>query len=113
MHDKRGRESGFRVCDKLDDIFIQRRNRNVMFDARVSVEHHRQVQKEGRTTFRYDQHVERTRRLDDLLALIAPRLVVALDGKRADGLESPKMRHCVVEIVDDRLEASYILKTHV
>src|SRR4051812_9997595 len=62
---------------------------------------------EERATFRHDHHAGLARSLDDLLTLIAPRLVVALDADRTDILHAPQMEKRVVEIRDVCFERSF------
>ena len=77
-----------------------------MFDAGVAVDDHRHVVLEQRTALGDDHHLEFASAGDELLALIAARLVVTLDAERADRLHPAQVASRVVEAVDDRLEVA-------
>lgn len=62
------------------EVFVERRDGDGVFNACVPVEDLRDVIKERRAALRHIHHLQVTRRLDQLLALIAARLVVALDA---------------------------------
>ena len=58
-----------------------------------------------RTTFADDDDVGFTGRLGDLLALVAPRLVVVLDAVRALGLQAEDVLTRIVQPVDMGIDA--------
>ena len=75
-----------------------------MFDAGVTVHDHRQVVLQERAALGHDHDLEFAGGGDDLLALVAARLVVTLDADRAGGLLATQMRSGVVEAVHLDLE---------
>src|SRR5215831_10016700 len=71
----------------------------------MTIDDHIHVELKERCAFRYDHHVSLSRRLENLLALLAPRLVIALHADSAVSLLALKMRERIVEIGDYSSEA--------
>src|SRR6185295_8731145 len=83
-------------------ILVQRRYRDRVFYTSVSVKHLSHVVEIGRATFRDYHHLKIAGRLDDLLALVAPRLVVAFDAERAGRPQPLEVSLRVVVAIDHR-----------
>ena len=77
-----------------------------VLDGRVPVHDHRHVVLEERSALGHDHDADLARGREDLLALVAARLVVALDRDRAGRLHAAQVRARVVERVDLRLEVA-------
>ena len=77
-----------------------------MLDPGVAVHDHVHVVLEERAPLGDDEHLELARRGENLLSLVAPRLVVALDAERADRLHALQVRTCVVQLVDLHLRVA-------
>jgi hypothetical protein len=63
-----------------------------VLDPGVAVDDHRHVVVKQRAALGHHHHPELARRGEHLLALLATRLVVALDRERADRLEPAQVR---------------------
>src|SRR6266542_5463943 len=88
----------------LESILVDPRDRQVVLDARVPVHDHRHVVLEERSPLGNDHHLEFPRGGEDLLPLLAPRLVVALDAEGANRLHALQVRSGVVEALDLHLD---------
>jgi len=77
-----------------------------MFDAGVSIHHHRQVVLQQRTAFRHHHDADIARSSQHHLALVATRLVVALDADRADRLQALQVTTRIVDRFDLCFEAA-------
>lgn len=94
--------TGLALCDELDDIFVQRRDREGMFNPCVTIDHHIQVHLKIATTFWVDEHLLFSRGLKYPLSLNAPRLHITLDTKCAEFLQSFHVVSCILKTPDDR-----------
>ena len=83
-----------------------------MLDAGVAVDDHVHVHLEQRAAFGHDHHLRLARGLEHLLALVAARLVVALDADRAGRLQPLQMGEGVVQAVDHRGEVAFRAVQH-
>jgi hypothetical protein len=88
--DERRRVAHAAFRPELEDVLVDPRDRQGVLDAGVPVHDHRHVVLEERPSFGNDQHLELARRSEDLLPLLAPRLVVALHAEGAGGLQAPR-----------------------
>ena len=70
-----------------------------MLHAGVAVGDHRHIVLKERAAFGHNHHAELTRRLEHLLALIAPGLVVALDRKGPHGLHPAQVLSGVIQAI--------------
>src|SRR6266540_1944675 len=89
---KRGRVADAGLGPELQHVLVDPRDGQRVLDARVPVHDHRHVVLEERPSLGNDQHFKLARRGEDLLPLLAPRLVVALDAEGAHRLHPFDMR---------------------
>mmetsp|Transcript_1092 Transcript_1092/g.2941 ORF Transcript_1092/g.2941 Transcript_1092/m.2941 type:complete len:668 (-) Transcript_1092:1719-3722(-) len=96
--------AGGLLAPELLDIVPDLGERQCVFDGRVAVDHHAHIGLEQRSAFGHHHHVGATCGLQQLLALVPARLVVALHADCALGLLAAQMRQCIVEVVHDGRE---------
>ncbi len=94
--------TGLALCDELDDIFVQWRDWEGMFDTCVTVEYHIQVHLEIATTFGVDEHLFFSRGLEYPLSLDASWLHIAFYTERAELFQSLHVVSCILKTPDDR-----------
>src|SRR5688572_7378218 len=70
-------------------VFMKRCNRHVVLDRGMAVEYHTHIMIEMRAALGNYFHSQFPCRNDHLLALVAPRLIVALHGKGAESFCAP------------------------
>ena len=104
--DERRRVADVGRAPEREDVVVERGDGDGVLDAGVAVEDHVHVVVERGAALGDDHHLQVAGRREDLLALIAAGLVVALDRDGASGLHPAEVAVRVVQRVDRRAEVA-------
>ncbi|MNQ54653.1 hypothetical protein D3C85_687240 [compost metagenome] len=88
------------LTPQLVHVGIEARQRDRVLDRGVAVHHHAHVVLIQGPALGHDHHAQFARGFQNLLALVAARLVVALDAPGPDGLHPAQVGQGVVQIID-------------
>ena len=97
---QRRRVADLRLRPELFHVVVNTLDRQRVLDPGVAIDHHVHIVLKQRAAFGHHHHIGLARGFNDLLALIATRLVIAFHRRRTGRFHALQMRQGIIETID-------------